>query len=34
MNYSPRIIASVCLPDMFTSEICIYHWLLSCLLAQ
>lgn len=26
MNYSPRIIASVCLPDMFTSEICIYRF--------
>ncbi|MFS2057812.1 DUF3916 domain-containing protein [Kosakonia cowanii] len=25
MNYSSRIIASVCLPDMFTSEVCIYR---------
>lgn len=25
MNYSPRIIAVICLPDMFTSEICLYR---------
>lgn len=25
MNYSPRITAVVCLPDMFTSELCLYR---------
>ena len=25
MNYSPRITAVICLPDMFTSEICLYR---------
>lgn len=25
MNYSPRITAVVCLPDMFTSEVCLYR---------
>ncbi|URO01494.1 DUF3916 domain-containing protein [Leclercia adecarboxylata] len=25
MDYSPRITAVICLPDMFTSEICLYR---------
>lgn len=25
INYSPRITAVVCLPDMFTSEVCLYR---------